>query len=93
MVLDTKGEYFIIKRIASCGGCQCLGAVPDRREDKERKGIDNLTTPEPSWYCQNLCFDLPTGEGAPFGKKGVGGIDLLKSFWVCLFSKRQGLNY
>ncbi|ECL9256518.1 hypothetical protein FT376_09155, partial [Campylobacter jejuni] len=54
------------------GVCQCLGAVPDRREDKERKGVDKLTAPEPSWHCQNLCFDLPTGEGAHQGLRGWG---------------------
>ena len=30
------------------GDCQCLVAVAERSEHKERKGIDNLATPEPS---------------------------------------------
>lgn len=70
----SKGE-----RASVCRVCQCLGAVPDRREDKERKVVDKLTAPEPSWHCQNLCFDLPTGEGAPQGFEGLGS--LINGVW------------
>ncbi|KEX74644.1 hypothetical protein HT44_13340, partial [Listeria monocytogenes] len=42
-------------------------------EHKERKGVDKLITPKPSWHCRNLCFDLPTGEGAP-ERFGGGGL-------------------
>ncbi|KYG30738.1 hypothetical protein AZF08_27590 [Bacillus gaemokensis] len=29
-------------------------------------------TPKPSWHCQNFCFGLPTGEGAPSKVRGLG---------------------
>ncbi|PFN42437.1 hypothetical protein COJ60_01310 [Bacillus cereus] len=34
--------------------------------------LTNSLYPKPSWHCQNICFDLPTGEGAPQGLRGWG---------------------
>lgn len=56
------------------GGGQGIFAVADRREHKEQKAVDAPTAPRPSWHClvETLCFDLPTGEGAPSKVRGLG---------------------
>lgn len=61
------------------------------REHKERRSVDNLNAPEPSWHCPNLCLDLPTGEGRPH-EWGLGA-DCVKVFGIAFFQKGKVLSF
>lgn len=50
-----------------------MASVKGKRTEGSIKELIDSLSPKPSWHCQNLCFDLPTGEGAPSKKEGVGG--------------------
>lgn len=71
-MLFNKGQPLTMARIAPHGVCQWLGAIPDRREDKERKAVDKTHCTRTLLALSKPCFDLPTGEGAPQGLRGWG---------------------
>lgn len=56
----------------TCSGCQFEFAVADRREHKEQIQIDNLTTPKPSWHCQNFVLTCLPAREPPQKLRGLG---------------------
>jgi len=57
-------------------------------EDKERKGVDNLATPEPSWLVEKHFFRPAYRRGSPPSYWGVGGLIL----FVQIFKIWRGLG-
>jgi len=75
--MDYVYTMITLSREVTGGKCQRYRTEPEReREDKEWTRAVDVS---PSWHCQNICFDLPTGEGASQEWEVGGWMFLLES--------------